>query len=83
MIPDATQSLVQSFKPYALNYARVLAFNGAYNGPPSNIITIRTPEGQPGPIDMLDCYPMGSSGKWYFNRIPYILLQSGWYKYWS
>jgi len=61
MIPDATQSYVQSFKPYALNYARVLAFNGAYNGPPSNIITIRTPEGQPGPIDMLDCYPMGSS----------------------
>ena len=61
MIPDATQSYVQSFKPYALNYARVLAFNGAYNGPPSNIITILTPEGKPGPIDMLDCYPMGSS----------------------
>jgi len=61
MVPDSTQALVQSFKPYATNYARILAFNGAYNGPPSNIITIVTPEGQPGPIDMLDCYAMGSS----------------------
>jgi len=61
MRSDSTQSLVQSFKPYALNYARVLAFNGAYNGPPSNIITIVTPEGKPGPIDMLNCFPMGSS----------------------
>ena len=61
MRSDSTQSLVRSFKPYAVNYARVLAFNGAYNGPPSNIIRIVTPEGKPGPVDMLDCYPMGSS----------------------
>merc|ERR1719350_1515929 len=57
MRSDSTQSLVQSFKPYAVNYARVLAFNGAYNGPASNTITIETPEGQPGPIDLLDCFP--------------------------
>ena len=61
MRSDSTQSLVQSFKPWAKNFARVLAFNGAYNGPPSNTITFNTPEGQPGPIDLLDCYPMGSS----------------------
>ena len=61
LFSDYNQSLVQSFKPYAVNYARVLAFNGAYNGPPSNRIIIKTPEGQPGPIDQLDCYPMGSS----------------------
>ena len=61
MKSDSTQSLVQSFKPHALNHARVLAFNGAYNGPPSNIITFRMPEGKPGPVDMLACYPMGSS----------------------
>ena len=61
MSPYSTQALVQSFKPYAVNYARILAFNGAYNGPPSNVIKIITPEGQPGPIDMLDCYAMGSS----------------------
>ena len=61
MQSDTSQALVQSFKPYAVNYARILAFNGAYNGPPSNVIRIVTPEGQPGPIDMLDCYAMGSS----------------------
>ena len=61
MRSDSTQALVRSFKPYAKNYARVLAFNGAYNGPPSNTIEFRTPEGKPGPTAMLECYPMGSS----------------------
>ena len=61
MRSDSTQSLVRSFKPFAVNYAQVLAFNGAYNGPASNTIEIVTPEGKPGPIDMLDCHPMGSS----------------------
>ncbi len=55
------QSLVQSFKPFARNFARVLAYNGAYNGPPSNVIEFVTPEGKPGPVDMLECFPMGSS----------------------
>ncbi|XP_071743212.1 neuroglian isoform X5 [Lepeophtheirus salmonis] len=58
---DTTEAFVQSFKPFSLNYARVLAFNGAYNGPPSNIIEVRTGEGLPGPVDMLECFPMGSS----------------------
>ncbi|TRY75568.1 hypothetical protein TCAL_04520 [Tigriopus californicus] len=61
MKSDSTRSLVQSFKPFATNFARVLAFNGAYNGPPSNIISFNTPEGKPGPVDMLECFPMGSS----------------------
>ena len=61
MRSDSTMSMVRSFKPYAVNYARVIAFNGAYNGPPSNIIKILTPEGKPGPTEMLECYPMGSS----------------------
>jgi len=52
---------VESFKPYAVNYARVLAFNGAWNGPPSNTIRFQTPEGKPGPVDMIECFPMGSS----------------------
>jgi neuronal cell adhesion protein len=58
---DSTRSLVQSFKPNAWNYARVLSFNGAFNGPPSNTIKFRTPEGKPGPVDALDCFAMGSS----------------------
>ena len=61
MKSDTTQSLVQSFIPNSLNYARVLAFNGAFNGPASNTIKFQTPEGKPGPIDSLDCYAMGSS----------------------
>lgn len=61
MKSDSTRSLVHSFKPFATNYARVLAFNGAFNGPPSNIISFQTPEGQPGPVDLLECFPMGSS----------------------
>jgi len=61
MKSDSTQALVQSFKPYATNYARVLAFNGAYIGPTSNTIRFNTPEGKPGPVDMLECFAMGSS----------------------
>ena len=48
MRPDSSSHLVQSFKPNSLNFVRILAFNGAYNGPPSNTITIQTPEGIPG-----------------------------------
>ena len=61
MKSNSVRSLVQSFKPYDINYARVLAFNGAYNGPPSNVIQFQTPEGKPGPVDSLECFPMGSS----------------------
>ena len=61
MQPDSTQQLLGSLKPNSRNFARVLAFNGAYNGPPSNIIEIVTPEGVPGSVDSLHCYPMGSS----------------------
>ena len=50
MKSDTTSSLVQSFIPNSLNYARVLAFNGAFNGPASNTIKFHTPEGKPGPI---------------------------------
>ena len=56
-----TRTTVHSFKPNALNFARVLSFNGAYNGPASNVRSFRTPEGKPGPVDMLECFPMGSS----------------------
>ena len=48
MRPESSSHLVQSFKPNSLNFVRILAFNGAYNGPPSNTITIQTPEGIPG-----------------------------------
>uniref|UniRef100_A0A2P2I497 Neuroglian-like n=1 Tax=Hirondellea gigas TaxID=1518452 RepID=A0A2P2I497_9CRUS len=55
-------ALVQSFVPYTRNYARVLVFNGAHDGPSSNTIDFVTPEGAPGPVDSLEAIPMGSSG---------------------
>ena len=61
MRSDTSRSLVQSFKPYAINKAVVYAFNGAYNGPESKEIVFQTPEGKPGPVDELECFPMGSS----------------------
>ncbi|CAL4097203.1 unnamed protein product, partial [Meganyctiphanes norvegica] len=50
---------VDLLAPYSRNFVRVLAFNGAYDGPPSETIIISTPEGVPGPIDALDVIPMG------------------------
>ena len=63
MKSDTTSSLVQSFIPNSLNYARVLAFNGAFNGPASNTIKFHTPEGKPGPIGKIS------------DSVSYILLE--------
>lgn len=38
-------ALVTSFVPYTKNFARVLVFNGAHDGPPSDDINFVTPEG--------------------------------------
>ena len=38
-------ALVQSFVPYTRNFARVLVFNGAHDGPPSNSEQFTMPEG--------------------------------------
>ncbi|KAK8743667.1 hypothetical protein OTU49_001198 [Cherax quadricarinatus] len=54
-------ALVTSFVPFTKNFVRVLVFNGAYDGPPSESISFVTPEGKPGPVDSLDAIPMGSS----------------------
>ncbi|XP_068206070.1 LOW QUALITY PROTEIN: neuroglian-like [Palaemon carinicauda] len=58
---DEPRALVTSFVPFTKNYVRVLVFNGAYDGPPSESLSFVTPEGQPGPVDSLDAIPMGSS----------------------
>ncbi|KAG7157810.1 Neuroglian-like 2 [Homarus americanus] len=54
-------ALVTSFVPFTKNFVRVLVFNGAFDGPPSESISFNTPEGKPGPVDYLDAIPMGSS----------------------
>ncbi|XP_036318841.1 neuroglian isoform X1 [Rhagoletis pomonella] len=58
------QALVTQFKPDSKNFARVLAYNGRFNGPPSVVIDFDTPEGVPSPVQSLDAYPLGSSAFW-------------------
>lgn len=36
-------------------------YNGKYNGPPSNLLTFDTPEGEPDPVPFLEAHPLGSS----------------------
>ncbi|XP_030378396.1 neuroglian [Scaptodrosophila lebanonensis] len=61
---DSNQALVTQFKPYSKNFARVLAYNGRFNGPPSAVIDFDTPEGLPSPVQSLEAYPLGSSAFW-------------------
>ncbi|CAH0765981.1 unnamed protein product [Diatraea saccharalis] len=64
---DATQALVTKFRPFKKNNVRILAYNGRYNGPPSDVLSFVTPEGKPGSVRSLEAYPIGSSAlllKW-------------------
>ncbi|KFB42062.1 AGAP000720-PA-like protein [Anopheles sinensis] len=58
---DAKQALVTDFVPDSLNYARILAYNGRYNGPASTTLSFDTPEGVPNTIQSLEAYPLGSA----------------------
>ncbi|KAK7793446.1 hypothetical protein R5R35_010061 [Gryllus longicercus] len=55
------RALVTKFIPHSKNYARVLAFNGRHNGPPSDVISFDTPEGVPGTVSFFEAVQMGSS----------------------
>ncbi|XP_060803660.1 neuroglian [Amyelois transitella] len=64
---DATSALVSKFKPYKKNYARILAYNGVFNGPPSETLSFLAPEGPPGTVRSFEAYPIGASAmllKW-------------------
>ncbi|XP_063707327.1 neuroglian isoform X2 [Culicoides brevitarsis] len=64
---DADKALVTKFTPDAVNFARILAFNERYNGPFSNEVQFKTPEGVPSSIQSLEVFPLGSSAfhlKW-------------------
>ncbi|XP_068158953.1 neuroglian isoform X1 [Drosophila tropicalis] len=58
---DSNEALVTQFKADSKNFARVLAYNGRFNGPASAVIDFDTPEGVPSPVQSLDAYPLGSS----------------------
>ncbi|XP_047520438.1 neuroglian isoform X2 [Pieris napi] len=64
---DASSALVSVFKPFKKNNARILVYNGRFNGPPSEILSFVTPEGKPGTVKSFEAYPIGSSAmllKW-------------------
>ncbi|KAG7203224.1 hypothetical protein KM043_010327 [Ampulex compressa] len=58
---NRTSALINKFVPYSKNYVRILAYNGRYDGPPSETLGFETPEGVPGTVLSLEAFPMGSS----------------------
>lgn len=58
---DATGALVNKFIPDTINYARILVFNGRFNGPASSPLQFETPEGVPSTVQSLEAFPLGSS----------------------
>lgn len=67
---DTTRALVTKFVPHSKNHARVLVFNGRYNGPPSDTLSFDTPEGVPGTVQAFEAIPMGSSALFLVWRRP-------------
>lgn len=67
---NVTTALVALFKPYSRNVVHVLAFNDAYDGPPSDRIEFATPEGVPGPVASFEGIPMGSTGVYLLWKKP-------------
>ncbi|XP_068626335.1 neuroglian isoform X1 [Battus philenor] len=64
---DASNALVSKFRPFKKNNARILVYNGRFNGPPSEVLSFLTPEGKPGTVKSFEVYPIGSSAmllKW-------------------
>lgn len=64
---DSYRALVTKFVPNAVNFARVLVYNGRYNGPASEVLSFNTPEGVPSTVQSLEAFPVGSSAlylKW-------------------
>lgn len=53
--------LVTKLQPDALNFAKIMAFNDRFVGPPSNVISFQTPEGVPSTVQSLQAFPLGSS----------------------
>ncbi|CRL00919.1 CLUMA_CG014272, isoform A [Clunio marinus] len=61
MKSNTSKALVNKFTPDSMNYARIMAFNDRFSGPPSNTINFKTPEGVPSTVQSLQAFPMGTS----------------------
>ncbi|GAB6022659.1 hypothetical protein CHUAL_006750 [Chamberlinius hualienensis] len=58
---NITSISVNIFAPFSVNYVRLVAYNGRYDGPPSFLVRFHTPEGKPGPVEVLKGSPSGST----------------------
>jgi len=58
---DANSSVVRTLVPNANNFARILVYNGRFNGPFSEQLSFKAPEGVPSTITGMEAIPMGSS----------------------
>lgn len=45
-LPGLTRGVVKNLKPHSLNKAQILAFNRAYEGPFSEVVSFTTPQGR-------------------------------------
>lgn len=61
---NANRTLVNKLIPASKNFARVMVYNGRYNGPVSNTVSFITLEGRPGAVQSLEAVPLGQSAFW-------------------
>ncbi|XP_059350837.1 neuroglian-like [Daphnia carinata] len=61
MISNASKAFVNKLViwPHTVNLVHVI--NSAYRGPASDILSFKTPEERPGPVDYFEAAPLGSS----------------------
>ncbi|KAH8032601.1 hypothetical protein HPB51_026054 [Rhipicephalus microplus] len=57
---NVSTAMASLFRPFSRNVVQVLAYNGMYNGPPSDTLDFLTPEAVPGPVASFDGRPLGS-----------------------
>lgn len=61
MMANTSKAHVTNLTPNLNNFARIMVFKDTYNGPPSNTIQFKTPEGVPSTVQSLQAFRMGSS----------------------
>lgn len=56
-----TQATIPILKPNTENRVQIMAANRGYTGPGSDIVSVKTDEGPPGPVSKIDAIPMSKS----------------------
>lgn len=70
MLSNVTTAEVEILKPFANNTVVIMAANDLYSGPPSNTISITTPEGTPEAVPSLTAAPMGTNALYLIWKRP-------------